>query len=110
VFGVEMSMIKTIPALTDSDLRRAERLYARSCIRTSWMICALLTAVFAWTLRQHPFSFPPIAIQVSALAVNALCWWLCTTQIWFKLESRRLSMATRFEASLKSLKRLRKAF
>jgi hypothetical protein len=104
LFGVEMTMIKTIPALTNHDLRRAERLYARSCIFTSWIICALLTAVFAWTLRQHPFSFPPLAIQLSALTVNGLCWWLCTTQIWFKLESRRMSAATRFERSLKRLR------
>jgi hypothetical protein len=102
-----MTMIKTIPARLEPDLRSAERYYARSCILTSWVICALLTAIFAWMLRQEPFSFPPVAIQAAALIVNGLCWWLCTTQIWFKLDRTRLQAAD--SQISQTLKRLTKA-
>jgi len=99
-----MTMIKTMRPLTDYDMRRAERIYARSSIFTSWVICALLTAVFAWTLRQEPFALPPLAIQASALLINALCWWLCTTRIWFKLDNPSRSAARRLREALQSLK------
>jgi hypothetical protein len=98
-----MTMMKTIPAPLERDLRLVERLYARSCILTSWVICALLTAVFAWMLRQPPFSFPPIAVQMSALTVNALCWWLCTTRIWFRVERPRKLATARLVKHLKRL-------
>lgn len=101
-----MTMIKTIPSFSEHDLRRAERVYARSSIFTSWVIGALLTAIFAWTLRQEPFAFPPLAIQASALMVNALCWWLCTTRIWFKLDRPRVSAATQLRRALQRMKRV----
>lgn len=96
-------MIRTIAPATQPDPRVAERIYARSCIFTSWIICALLTAVFAWTLRQHPFSLPPIGVQISALLVNGLCWWLCTTRIWFKLDRPRVRLSSRVDRTLKRL-------
>lgn len=98
-----MTMIRTIPPVTQSDPRVAERVYARSSIFTSWVICAVLTAVFAWILRQEPFSFPPIGVQVSALFVNGLCWWLCTTRIWFRLDRPRMPVSAKFDHALKRL-------
>jgi hypothetical protein len=98
-----MTMIRTIPPVAQSDPHIAERVYARSSIFTSWVICALLTAIFAWTLRQEPFSFPPMGVQVSALFVNGLCWWLCTTRIWFRLDRPRISVTAKFDRALKRL-------
>jgi hypothetical protein len=89
---VQMTISNRFPTPSPQDIRQAERHYARSCILTSWIICALLTAVFAWTLRHEPFAFPPIAIQLLALLINGLCWWLCTTQIWFKLARPRIAV------------------
>ena len=89
---VKMTIPNRFPSASPQDIRQAERLYARSCILTSWIICAMLTAVFAWTLRHEPFAFPPIAIQLLALLINGLCWWLCTTQIWFKLARSRIAV------------------
>jgi len=104
-----MTIIRSIHARPEHELRREERLYARSCILTSWVICVLLTAVFAWTLRQPPFSFPPAAIQLSAVVVNGLCWWLCTTRIWFKLDRPHMPVKTAAPNWLANLKRLKKA-
>jgi hypothetical protein len=89
---VKMTISNRFPAASPQDIRQAERVYARSCILTSWIICAMLTAVFAWTLRHEPFAFPPIAIQLLALLINGLCWWLCTTQIWFKIARPRIAV------------------
>jgi hypothetical protein len=100
----KMTMMRTIPPVIQSDPHIAERVYARSSIFTSWVICALLTAIIAWTLRQHPFSFPPIAVQVSALLVNGLCWWLCTTRIWFRIDRPPTPLSVRFDQALKRLK------
>lgn len=72
------------PRLTAREFRRQERAYARSCIRTIWIIAALLTAVFAWVCRQPPFSIRPELIQVAAVSINGLVWWLATTRIWFR--------------------------
>jgi hypothetical protein len=104
-----MTIVNRLQPNSEHETRQAERLYARSCILTSWVICALLTAVIAWTLRQPPFSAPPIVVQLSALVVNGLCWWLCTTRIWFKLEPswiRRTSRAERVLARLMELRRM----
>jgi hypothetical protein len=103
-----MTMINRLQPLSEQEARQAERLYARSCILTSWVICALLTAVIAWTLRQPPFSAPPLLVQLSALVVNGLCWWLCTTRIWFKLEPSRIDRTSRAESMVARLTELRR--
>lgn len=77
------------PKLTPYDIRRQERAYARSCILSTWIIAALLTAVIAWVLRQPPFALRPELIQVAAVTVNGLAWWLATTRIWFRREKRK---------------------
>lgn len=76
------------PRTTVADIRRQERAYARQCIRTIWIIAALLTAVFAWIFRQPPFAVRPELIQVAAVTVNGIVWWVATTRIWFR-EDRR---------------------
>jgi CHASE2 domain-containing sensor protein len=60
------------------------REYARVTIRTMWIVAALLTAMYAWMVRQPLFAFPPLLVQVTAITVNGLCWCVMTSGIWFK--------------------------
>lgn len=76
------------PRRTVADIQREtredDRRYARQCIRASWIIAALLTAAFAWVAQEPPFAISPPMIQVMAVGVNGLIWWLATSKIWFR--------------------------
>lgn len=74
---------------TTERVRNEDFSYARKCIRTTWVIAALFTAMFAFAARQPLFHVPPALIQVLAVTVNGLIWWLATRFIWFTPPKQR---------------------